>query len=149
MANTYMQLYEVPIRHLVPSVGWLHEAGMQYFTRFGIQNALIQVAGSEEQLSSFQGYLRELWVLRENTVFPKKHAKLVAEELESWNIPYTRSKNPFVFEIVTEIDERKLSKFLNAVREVTKKPKRKKRERGQKRAAKISKIPNDISSLLE
>jgi hypothetical protein len=149
MANTYMQLYEVPVRHLVPSVGWLHEAGMQYFTRFGVQNALLQVAGSEAQLSRFQIFLRELWVIRENTVFPKKHTKLVTEELESWGIAYTRAKNPFAFEIVTEIDERKLSRFLSAVKEVTKKPKRKKREPGQKRSAKNSKVPDDISSLLE
>jgi hypothetical protein len=149
MANTYMQLYEVPLRHLLPSTTWLHAMNMQYFTRFGLQSALIQVAGSQEELSRFQMFIRELWVLREHSIFPKKYSKLVAEELDSWGIEYERTKNPFAFEIITEIDERKLSRFLHAVREVTKKPKRKKREPGQKRSSKVSKIPDDISSLLE
>lgn len=149
MANTYMQLYEVPLRHLLPSTSWLNAMGMQYFTRFGLQSTLIQVAGSQEELGRFQLFLRELWVMRETTIFPKKHAKLIMEELESWGIDYRRTKNPFVFEIVTEIDERKLLRFLKAVREVTKKPKRKRGEKGQRRVNKTSKVPDDISSLLE
>lgn len=143
MANTFMQVYEIPVHHLTPAVSWLHNEGMQYFSRFGIQNSLLQVAGSREQLASFQLFLRELWIVRETSVFPLKHAKLVGEELDSWGIKYKRTRNPFCFEVVTEIDSRKLARFNETIRTLTKKPKRK--DRQKVRAG----IPNDASSLLE
>lgn len=144
MAQNLMQVYQIPVHQFVPAVSWLHAHKLHYFTRVGFRSCLIQLAGSREDQLRFMGFLGDLWVVRTVTIFPLRQKKLVSEELASWGIQYKRLRNPFAFEIRTEIDERELDRFQKAIREITKKPKG---QRGFLKKKQKLTVPDDIASL--
>lgn len=146
MAEVYMQVYELPVRHLTPVVSWLHAHELRYFTRFGLTNCLVQVVGSERELSKFQFMVRELWIVREYSVFPKRHRRLVEEELHSWGIPFKVIPNALAYEVRTEIDERKLEKFHKAIKELIKDERK---QRKNKKLRSKNKVLSELDSLLE
>lgn len=145
MTQMVSKLYEIPSHRARATMFWLKEKDLLFFSRFGLQTTLIQLCAENSVHSEFSDLQKELWVQKAHTVFPKKHRKLVESQLEICEIDYRICKNPFSFEIVTEIDQRVLARFRERISKMTK---RRKKDKGLKMLLR-KEIPNDASSLFE
>lgn len=148
MSNSYSKLYEMPFSQFLAAQTLFNGESIDYRARFGLAHVTLQVLGSREEIAYAEELLQMLWVTRESTIFPKRHMTLVREELEAWGIEYKRSKNPFVFEIITEIDQRKLERFVKNIKSLTKKPKRQgKGSKGRENNELSFSVPDNASGL--
>lgn len=148
MIKLYSKAYEMPFSQFIAAHQLFSGEGINFSGRVGFSRATIEILDSQEKIALAEELLQKLWITKESTIFPKRHMSLVKDELESWGIDYKRSKNPFVFEIITEIDQRKLDRFVKNIKEMTKKPKRKGAQ-GEKRERSLLTVPDDARELFE
>ena len=149
MSSVYSKVYELPYGQLSAARRIFEGEGIRYVWRFGFFGCLLEVLSSERaEIGRAEDLLTQLWVTREETVFRSKHRELVREELATWGIPYEELKNPFAFEIRTEIDQRILDRFVAHIGTLTRKDRRG-RGRGRKDRMGAMSVPRDVSSLLD
>lgn len=149
MSKLYSKSYEMPFAQFIVAQQLFKNESISYHASFGFTKIIIEVIGSRDDIAYAERLLQKLWVTRESTVFPKKHRALIQEELEAWGISYKQAKNPLAFEVITEIDQRKLERFIKHIKTLTKKPKRTKNhsDKATNNRSPLT-VPDDASDLL-